>query len=239
LSASEAEVDHDSLHAENAGPDAGHFNSPETPIDSTTLASLDGWYDIDDYPETVQRLHDCIDTDSLDMHPAKSKAATSHSARPRSPSPYRSRASTGNQLGQEDCLHASRSTADEYEYENELVRPALNTDNFDKGKRQQQEAEVEGEVDKDDDEDDDQLQQGVDNVAVVLTTERVDDTYLSSKEDESARPAKRQRPLPYSDSFLEPSHDKVGSYSDSYSNDKLNNAEAKSDEDNERPRPAK
>ncbi|KAI9775082.1 MAG: hypothetical protein M1839_001474 [Geoglossum umbratile] len=239
LSASEAEVDHGSLHAENAGPDAGHFNSPETPVDSTTLASLDGWYDIDDYPETVQRLHDRIDTDGLDMHRAKSAAATSHSARPRSLPPHRSRASTGNRLGQEDRLHASRSTADEREYEDELVHPTLNTDTFDKGKRQQQEAEVEGGVDKDDDEDDGRLQQGVDSVAAVLTTERVGDTHLSSKGDESARPAKRQRPLPYSDSSPEPSHDEAGSYSDSYSDDELNNAKAKSDEDDERPRPAK
>jgi hypothetical protein len=36
----------------------------------------------------------------------------------------------------------------------------------------------------------------VNNVAAALTTERVSDTYLSSKRNESARPAKRQRPLP-------------------------------------------
>ena len=190
MSASEAEVDHGSLHAENTGPDAGHFNSPETPVDSTTLASLDGWCDIDDYLETVQRLHDCIDTDGLDMHRAKSAAATSHSARPRSLPPHCSRASTGNRLGQEDRLHASRSTADEHEYEDKLVHPTLNTDTFDKGKRQQQEAEVEGEVDKDDDEDDGRLQQEVNNVAAVLMTERVGDTHLSSKGNKSARPAK-------------------------------------------------
>jgi hypothetical protein len=239
LSASEAEVDHGSFHAKNAGPDAGHFNSPETSVDSTTLASLDGWYDIDDYPETVQRLHDRIDTDGLDTHRARSEAATSHSARPRSPPPHHSRASTGNQLGQEDHFHAGRSTADEREHEDELVRSALNTDTFDKGKRQQQETEVEGEVDKDDDEDDSRLQQGVDSVAAVLATERVGDTHLSSKGDESARPAKRQRPLPYIDSSSEPSYDKAGSYSDSYSDNELNNAKAKSDEDDERSRPAK
>ncbi|KAI9782621.1 MAG: hypothetical protein M1839_004867 [Geoglossum umbratile] len=242
LSASEAEVDHGSLHAENAGPDAGHFNSPETTVDSITLAppsSLDGWYGIDDYPKTVQHLHDRIDTDGLDTHRARSEAATSHSARPRSPPPRCSRASTGNQLSQEDRLHAGRSTADEREYGDELVRPALNTDTFDKGERQQQEAEVEGEVDKHDDEDDSQPQQRVNSVAAVLMTERVGDTHLSSKGDKSARPAKQQRPLPYSDSSSEPSHDEVGSYSDSYSDDKLNNAKAKSDEDDERPRPAK
>ncbi|KAI9770373.1 MAG: hypothetical protein M1839_003215 [Geoglossum umbratile] len=241
LSTFEAEVDHSSLHAENAGPDANHFNSPETTVDSITLAppsSLDGWYDIDDYPETVQRLHDRIDTGDLDTHRARSETATSHSARPRSSPPRRSRESTGNRLSQENRLHAGQSTADEREYEDELVRPALNTDTFDKGERQQQEAEAEGEVDKDDDEDDSQPQQRVNSVA-VLTTERVGDTHLSGKGDENARPAKRQRPLPYSDSSPEPSHDEAGSYNDSYSDDELNNAKAKSDKDDGRPRPAK
>jgi hypothetical protein len=190
LSTSEAEVNHSSLHAENAGPDTGHFNSLETTVDLTTLtppSSLDGWYDIDDYPETVQRLHDRIDT-----HRARSEVATSHSAHSRSPPPRRSRSSTGNRLGQKDHLHACRSTADVHKYVDKLVRPALNTDTFDKGERQQQEAEVEGEVDKDDDEDDGQLQQRVNSVAAVLTTEGVGDIHLSSKGDKSARPAKRQ-----------------------------------------------
>ncbi|KAI9863873.1 MAG: hypothetical protein M1813_003525 [Trichoglossum hirsutum] len=111
-------------------------------------------------------------------------------------------------------------------------------DTFDKRERQQQKAEAEEEVDKDDDEDDGQLQQRVNSVA-VLTTERVSDTHLSSKGDESARPAKRQRSLPYSDSSLEPSHDEAESYSDSYSDDELNNAKAKLDKVDERPRPAK
>jgi hypothetical protein len=193
LSVSKAEVDYSSLHAENAGPNTGHFNSPETSVDSTTLAppsSLDRWYDIDDYPKTVQCLHDRIDTDGFDTYRVRSEAATSYSARPQSPLPRRSRASTGNWLGQEDRLHVGRSTTDEREYEDELVRPALNTDTFDKGERQQQEEDAEGEVDKDDDKDDGQLQQRVNSVAAVLTTERVGDTHLSSKGDESARPAK-------------------------------------------------
>ncbi len=46
-------------------------------------------------------------------------------------------------------------------------------------------------MDKDDDEDDSQLLQRVNSVA-VLTTERVGDTYLSSKGDESTRLAKQQ-----------------------------------------------
>jgi hypothetical protein len=98
---------------------------------------------------------------------------------------------------------------------------------------------VERKVDKDDDEDDGQLQQRVNSVAAVLTTERVGDTYLFSKGDKSARPAKRQRLLPYSDSSPEPSHDEAGSYSDSYSDNELNNDKAKLDKDDERPRPAK
>ena len=76
-------------------------------------------------------------------------------------------------------------------------------------------------------------------MAAALTTERVGNTHLSSKGDESARPAKRQRPLPYGDSPPEPSHDEAGSHSDSYSNGGLNNTKAESDEDDERPRPAK
>ncbi|KAI9772983.1 MAG: hypothetical protein M1840_008865 [Geoglossum simile] len=131
----------------------------------------------------------------------------------------------GNQLGQEDRLHAGRSTADERKYKDELIHPALNTDTFDKGERQQQEAEVEGGVDKDDDEDNSQLQVG--------------DTHLSSKGDKSTKPAKRQRLLPYSDSSLEPSHDEARSYSDSYSDDELNNTKAKLDMDDKRLRPAK
>ncbi|KAI9770863.1 MAG: hypothetical protein M1839_003026 [Geoglossum umbratile] len=265
--ASDSEVFDSNLRAESAGPDAGSSSSPETAVNSRPLAppsSLDGWYDIDDYPKTVQRLrlaegaltsnsmcpynpssrlssellHDRIDTGGLNTHRARSETATSHSARPRGLPPRRSRESTGNRLGQEDRLHAGQSTADEREYEDQLVRPALNTDTFDKGERQQQEAEAKGEVDKDDDKDDGQPQQRVNSVA-VLTTERVGDTHLFSKGDESARPAKRQRPLPYSDSSPEPSHDEAGSHSDSYSDDELNNAKSKSDKDDERPRPAK
>ncbi|KAI9779869.1 MAG: hypothetical protein M1839_007182 [Geoglossum umbratile] len=198
LSASEAEVDHGSLHAENAEPDAGHFDSPETTVDSTTLvppSSLDGWHDIDEYPETVQRLHDRIDTDGLDTHRARSEAATSHSARPRSPPPRCSRASTGNRLGQEDRLYAGRSTADEREYEDELVRPALNTDTFDKGERQQQEAEVEGEVDKDDDEDDEPSHDEAGSYSDSYSDDELNNAKAKSDEDdERPRPAKRKRP---------------------------------------------
>ncbi|KAI9866126.1 MAG: hypothetical protein M1813_001687 [Trichoglossum hirsutum] len=253
LNASDSEVFDSNLRTESAEPDTGSSSSLETA------------YDIDNYSKTVQRLqlaegaltsnsicpyspssclssqllHDRIDTDSLDTHCARSEAATSHSACPRSPPPHCSRELRGNWLGQEDRLHASQSTADEREYEDELVCPALNTDTFDKGKRQQRAAETGGKVDKDDNEDDSQPHQRVNSVAAVLTTERVGDTHLSSKGDESVRPAKRQRPLSYSDSSPDLSYNEVESYSDSYCDDELNNAKAKLDKDDERPRPAK
>ncbi|KAI9764659.1 MAG: hypothetical protein M1840_008156 [Geoglossum simile] len=144
--------------------------------------------------------------------------------------PDRSRASLLNQLSREDRLHTSRSVTDEYG----LVRPVLHTDTFDE-ERQQQEGDHKG----GDNDEDNQPQQKVNNVAAVLMTERVGNTHVSSKGDESARPAKRQQPLPYGDSSPEPSHDEAGSHSDNYSDDELNNTEAKLDEDDERPRPAK
>ncbi|KAI9854330.1 MAG: hypothetical protein M1813_001284 [Trichoglossum hirsutum] len=111
-----------------------------------------------------------------------------------------------------------------------------------KEKRQQWQQQEDEDEDEDNNEDC-QLQQKVNNVAEALTTKRVDDTHLSSKRDKSTRPTKRQRPLLYSDSYSELSHDKAesysDSYSDSYSSDELNNAKAKSDEDDKKLRPAK
>ncbi|KAI9782335.1 MAG: hypothetical protein M1839_005208 [Geoglossum umbratile] len=98
------------------------------------------------------------------------------------------------------------------------------------------EEEEDEDEDEDNDKDDGQLQQMVNNVAVVLTTKRVGDTHLSS--EESARPAKRQRPLPYGDSSPELRHDEAGSYNDSYGDDELNNTKAELDGNDERPRPA-
>jgi hypothetical protein len=159
-------------------------------------------------------------------------------ARPRSPPPRRSRASTGNRLGQEDRLHAGRSTADEREYEDELVCSALNPDTFGKGGRQQQEAEAEGEAEgeadkDDDDEDDGQVQQEADGVAAAVMAKKISDNHLSGKEDGNPRPAERQRLLPSRDPSPEPDHDETGSDSDGNSN------KADSDEDNGRLRPAK
>jgi hypothetical protein len=232
-------VQYVSLRAESAGPDAGSSSSPETAVDSRALAppsNLEGCHEIErnDFTETAQRLrfaeqeastsdlmrpygpssrpsseplHDRIGTEDLYTRRARSEATMSNSARPRSQPLHCSRASFLKQLSQEDHLHTRRSAADEHR----LVRPALDTDTFGKGKRQQRQQQKEDDEDEDNDEDDGQPQQKVDNVAAVLTAERVGDTHLSSKGDESARPSKRQRPLPYGES----------------------------DEDDERPRPAK
>ncbi|KAI9770344.1 MAG: hypothetical protein M1839_003221 [Geoglossum umbratile] len=260
LSISKAEVDHGSLRVENAESNAGHFDSPDAIVDSTLAppSSLDGWYDIDDFPEMVQRLrlaegtlmsnsirpyspfshlsNDCIDTEGLDTHRFRSEATASHSARPRSPPSRRSRTSIGDWLGQEDRLHAGRNIADEREYEDELARPALNTDTFDKGERQQQEAKAEGKVNKDDDEDDSQVQQAENGVAAAVTAKRIGDNHLSGKEDGSPGPAERQRLLPSQDP--EPGHDGTESGSDGNGNNELSNR-ADSDKDNGRLRPAK
>lgn len=78
-------------------------------------------------------------------------------------------------------------------------------------------------------------QQEVNDVAAVVTAERVGDTHLSGKEDRSPRSAERQQLLPNGDPSPEPSQDEVGS--DSHSDDELNNTE--SDEDETRPGSAK
>ena len=62
---------------------------------------------------------------------------------------------------------------------------------------------------------DEQPQLEVNNVAAALTAKRNGDTSLSSGGDESARPARRQRALPYSDSSLELGQVEMGSYRDS------------------------
>jgi hypothetical protein len=72
-----------------------------------------------------------------------------------------------------------------------------------------------------------------------LRPKKVGDADLSSKEDESPRPAKRQRPLPYRDLSPKSNQDEVGSHSDIHNDDELNNNKAESDEDDGRPRPAK
>ncbi|KAI9768892.1 MAG: hypothetical protein M1839_003846 [Geoglossum umbratile] len=128
------------------------------------------------------------------------------------------------------------NTADEREYEDELVRHALNTDTFDKGERQQREAKPEGKVDKDDDEDDGQVQQAANGVAAVVTAKRIGDNRLSGEEDGSPRPAEPQRLLPSQDPSPEPGHDGTESSSDGNGNNELSN---KADWDNGRLHSAK
>ena len=152
--ASEAEVD-DGGRAKSTELDAGLLDSPDTAVDSTTPAppSSDGWYDIDDFPETAQRsrrseqrastsdcmrpyaasssrassepLHDHISTADHCTVRASSEATMSHPARPCNQPP--------------DHLPTDRSAADEHE----LVRPALNSDIFDGEERQRQEEQDE------------------------------------------------------------------------------------------------
>jgi hypothetical protein len=84
-----------------------------------------------------------------------------------------------------DHLPTFQSTADEHE----LVRPALNSDIFDEDERQRQEGEEEQDdwVYGNDNEEGRQIQQEVrENVTATLTSEKVGDTHLSSK-DESLR----------------------------------------------------
>ena len=212
--------------------DVGLFSSPETTVDSTPPSSLDGWHDIDDFPETAPRL-------GL----AEQEASTSDPMRPYNPSLCLSSESmhdrigvegldTQRAIGQEDHLHASRSVADEHEHG--LVRLAVDIDTFDKEKRQQQAVEAE---DEDNDEDDGQPQQEVNGVAAELIAESVCGAHLSGKEDGSPRPAERQRLLTR-DLSPEPSHDKARSDSDGDSDDELDR-KADSDSDDGRPRPAK
>jgi hypothetical protein len=183
-------------------------------------------------------LYDRIDTDGLDTYRARSEAATSHSACPRNLPARPSETSIGNRLDQEDCLCTGRSTADEREYEDELARPALNSDIFNKSERQQQEAESEGKVNRDDNEDDGQVQQGANGVAAAVMAKKISDNHLSDKEDGSPKPAKRQRLLPSRDPSLQPDHNETGSGSDGNSNNEPSD-KADSDEDNGRLYPAK
>ncbi|KAG9243675.1 hypothetical protein BJ878DRAFT_108243 [Calycina marina] len=157
---SEAEVNDNALRAESvAAPGAGHFDSPEIAIDSTTPAppcSSDGWHDIDDFPEAAPRLplaeqgastsnstyphtpsshlsseplYDSISTEG--SRHARSEATTSSS----SPPSLCARASPETQLSQEGRLHTGRGVADE----RGLVCPARNADPVNEREQQQQE----------------------------------------------------------------------------------------------------
>lgn len=245
-SASEAEVDDSGLCAESAAADEGLLNSPETAIDSTTPAppNSDVWHDINDLLETAERLrhsepkpltldsmrHHTSSTSSASSEPlhdhisaaghctvcAKSEATMYPPARYRNHPPYH--------------LPTVRSAADEHE----LVRPALNSDIFDEEERQRQEEEEQddwGYGNNNNNEDGRQLQQEVkEDVTATLTSEKVGDTHLSSK-DESLR-------LATHDPSPELSQDKLGSHSSNSSDDELNSNPVSINVDRE-PRPAK
>lgn len=210
-SASKAEVNDGGLGAERISADERHLDSPGTATDSTTLAppsNLDEWHDIDDFPEP---LHHHTSAAGQCTVRARSEATMCSSARPRS----------------EPLNHlTNRSAADE----NELVRPALNSDIFDEEERQRQEQEDWGYDNDNDIKDGRQLQQEVkEDVTATLTSEKVGDTFLSSK-DESLR-------LATHDPSPEPSQDKLGSYSSNFSDDKLDSNPVSINVDRE-PRPA-
>jgi hypothetical protein len=199
--ASEAEVYDSGLRAESAAADEGLLDSLETAIHSTTPAppNSDVWHDIDDLLETAERLrhsepnpstsdsmcHHTSSTSSASSEPlhdhtsavgqctvcVQSEATMSPPARPRDHPP--------------DHLPTFQSTADEHE----LVRPALNSDIFDEDERQRQEGEEEQDdwVYGNNNEEGRQMQQEVkEDVTATLTSEKVGDTHLSSK-DESLR----------------------------------------------------
>ena len=133
---------------------------------------------------------------------ARSEAIISHSVYPRSQSP--------------DHLPINQSTVDKHE----LVCSTLNPDIFDEEESQRQEEEKEqedgGYDNNNDNKDGRQLQQEVkEDMAATLMSEKVGDTYLSSKKDESLRLANH-------DPSLEPSQDRLGSYNSSFGDDELN-----------------
>jgi hypothetical protein len=129
-----------------------------------------------------------------------------------------------------DHLPTVRSTADEHE----LVRPVLNSDIFDKEERQRQEEEEQddwGYGNNNNNEDGRQLQREVkEDMTATLTSEKVGDTHLSSK-DESSR-------LATHDPSPEPSQDKLGNHSSNCSDDELNSNPVSINVDRE-PRPTK
>jgi hypothetical protein len=168
------------------------------------------WHDIDDFLEMTQRLrrseqkppmpnsvrlhastsrasseplHDHISAAGQCTVRARSEATMSYPARPRS-----------HPL---DHLPTDRSAGDAHE----VVRHVLNFDIIDGEERQRQD---------DEQEDGKQPQQEVKGDVAAALTGKVGDAYLSSKEDESLRPAERQRLLPSRDPSLEPSHNKTG-----------------------------
>jgi hypothetical protein len=132
------------------------------------------------------------------------------------------RASTENQPIHEDHPHTGRSSADEHKLE--VLGFILNTDSVNKEKSQQQESEKKG----------DGPQQEVNDLAAVMTTKSVDETYLSD-EDKSPRPAF----LPSCDPLPKSSHNKAEGHSDGNSEADLNDKKADLEDNNKEPRPMK
>ncbi|TAQ89740.1 hypothetical protein B7494_g1913 [Chlorociboria aeruginascens] len=150
-------------------------------------------HDIDDFPETAQRLR-----------LAEQEPLTSDPMCPRTSSS--SRASS-------EPLHDHIGTADHYT----LVRSALNSNIFNEEDRQRQEEEQEEEDYDNDNEGGRQPQQEVkEGVAAALMTGKIGGTHLSSKKNENLG-------LGYHDPSPEPSHDKLGSHSDSCNDDEFSN----------------
>jgi hypothetical protein len=222
-SASEAEADDGGPRAERVVTDEGLPDSPETATDSTIPAppsNPDGWHDIDAFLESAQNLQHSEQkpstSDSMRPHTSSSSRASSEplhnhasaagqctirarseatmcsSARRHQPS-LCARASQENQPVHEDHLHTRRSSADEHELE--VLGSTLDTDPVNEGKSQQQELEQR----------DDGPQQGVNDLAAVVTTESVGNTHLSD-EDGSPRPALS----PPCDPLPKSSHDEAG-----------------------------
>jgi len=104
-----------------------------------------------------------------------------------------------------DHLPTDQSAVDEHE----LVRPALNSDIFNKEDRQWQEMEQRDENYDNDIKNGNQLQQKVKkNIAAALITRKISNTYLSSRKNKSPGLANYNPPP-------KPSEDKLESYSNS------------------------
>lgn len=231
------EADDIGLHTESIAPNTGLSDSPAPVAASRSLVppSSNGWFDIDDLPETGLRLplteqgastsnsigpynppprlsseplHDSIG--AMDLHPrrARSEATVPYSARPQSPLLHCARVSPEQQLSH----YTGRGAADEHE----LVDHVLDTLLIDEGAREQ-------EKDKGNSEDEDEgPQQDINLVAPMVTPERA---------DRSQRPANRRQSLPNLDPSPEPSHNEAGTRSGGDSDDEFNSTDSAEDDE--------
>jgi hypothetical protein len=77
-----AKVNYSNLYIKNVEPDTGYFNSLETLINLITLAppfSFNRWYNINNYFEIVQCLHNYINTDGFNIYYTEFKTIIFHS----------------------------------------------------------------------------------------------------------------------------------------------------------------